>query len=199
MTPVEIGQSYDSLTHLWESEAFDRSNGIAQHQKAIAFAPNRGHALDIGCGCTGRLIDLLLNNGFEPEGIDVSEQMIELAKQKHPHLQFHHQDICEWLLPKQYDFITAWDSLWHIPLAQQTKVLTKIVHGLSKNGVLVFSFGGTTAPNEHKDTFMGPAVYYSSLGTNGFLSLLINLGCVCKHLEYDQTPELHAYLIAQKT
>ncbi|WP_367154936.1 trans-aconitate 2-methyltransferase [Methylomonas sp. HYX-M1] len=198
MTPLEIGRAYNSITHLWESPAFDRSNGIAQHQKAIAFAHKRGHALDIGCGCSGRLIDLLSNNGFAAEGLDVSDEMIRLAKQKHPCLQFHQQDICEWIFPKRYDFITAWDSIWHIPLTRQVEVLTKIVDGLNKNGVLIFSFGGTTEPGEHKDNAMGPEVYYSSLGTNGFLSLLINLGCACKHLEYEQVPELHAYLIAQK-
>jgi hypothetical protein len=46
---------------------------------------------------------------------------------------------------------------------------------------------------------MGPEVYYSTLGTQGFLSLLLQLGCQIKHLEYDQHPELHTYLIVEKS
>ena len=198
MKPSDIGEAYNQITHLWESENFNRLNGIEQHERAIAFVKNRGKALDVGCGCTGRFIDLLLSNGLDPEGVDVSEEMVKLAKKRHPEIIFHHQDICSWNVPQKYDFITAWDSIWHIPLNQQEKVLTKLVSSLNANGVLIFSFGGTDEHGDHKDVFMGPEVYYSTLGINGFLKLFIGLGCICRHFEYDQYPELHTYLIVQK-
>ncbi len=198
MKPEDIGQAYNQITHLWESDDFDRSNGIIEHEKALTFVKNRGKALDVGCGCTGRFIDLLLSNGFCPEGVDISEKMIKLAEERHPEINFYQQDICSWNLPQKYDFITAWDSIWHIPLNQQEKVLTKLASSLNPNGVLIFSFGGTDEQGEHKDSFMGPEVYYSTLGINGFLKLFISLDCVCRHLEYSQYPELHTYLIVQK-
>ncbi|MBE0404614.1 class I SAM-dependent methyltransferase [Halomonas citrativorans] len=199
MNPADIGNAYNHITHLWQSEKFNLENGMAAHKRALTFVKSRGRALDIGCGCTGRFISLFQQEGFTPEGVDISDEMIQLARQKHPDVTFHHQDICQWKPPSKYDFITAWDSIWHIPLAQQKSVITKLIDSLSANGVLIFSFGGTDKPGEHTDSFMGPKVYYSSLGTNGFLSLLIELGTVCRHMEYDQHPELHAYLIAQKT
>ncbi|GEK49629.1 hypothetical protein HVE01_03500 [Vreelandella venusta] len=198
MSPTDIGRAYNQITHLWQSEKFNLTNGVDAHKRALAFVKNRGRALDIGCGCTGRFIDLLQQEGFTPEGVDISAEMLRLAKQKHPDVTFHHQDICQWQPPGKYDVITAWDSIWHIPLAQQETVITRIINSLSEGGVFIFSFGGTDEPGDHTDSFMGPPVYYSSLGTNGFLSLLIKLGAVCKHLEYDQHPELHAYLIVQK-
>lgn len=198
MNPVDIGKAYDQIVAIWTSDQFNLCNGIPQHQKAISFAKARGYALDIGCGCTGRLIDLLASEGFTPEGIDVSEEMIKLARKKNPAVTFYLEDITQWNTSKKYDFITAWDSLWHLPLALQEPVLTKIVGCLNKDGILIFSFGGTSEPGEHTDSYMGPEVYYSSLGTNGFLSLLINLGCLCRHVEYDQYPELHTYMIVQK-
>ncbi len=198
MKPSEIGQAYDQITHMWQSETFDRQNGIAAHQKAISFVKGRGKALDIGCGCTGRFIDLLQENGFEPEGLDVSGQMVALAKKRNPHIQFHHGDICQHTLTEKYDFITAWDSIWHIPLTEQQNVITKIVDALNPGGVFIFSFGGTDQAGDHENDFMGPQVYYSSLGTNGFLQLFIELGCVIRHLEFDQFPELHTYLVIEK-
>ncbi len=198
MTPTEIGLAYDRITHLWQNQSFDQNNGIEQHKKAIAFTQSRGKALDVGCGCTGRLIDLLLDLGFEPEGIDISVEMIDLARQKQPTVKFYHEDICEWDIIYKYDFITAWDSLWHIPLNQQRKVLTKLLTSLNPNGVLIFSGGGTDNEDEHKNDFMGVEVSYSSLGINGFLQLFIELGCICRHLEYDQYPELHTCFIVQK-
>ena len=198
MNPSDIGKAYDEITHLWESDKFNRSNGMEQHKRAISFSENTGAALDIGCGCTGRFIGLLIDKGFTPEGLDISEKKISLAKKKHPEITFYHKNICSWPIPKKYDFITAWDSIWHIPLEEQENVFTKIVHSLNKGGIFIFSFGGTDEPSDHKDSFMGPEVYYSTLGTNGFLSLLMGLGCICKHLEFDQYPEFHTYIIVQK-
>jgi hypothetical protein len=83
-------------------------------------------------------------------------------------------------------------------LEQQVPVLTKIVDSLNAGGVFIFSFGGTNEAGEHTDHFMGPEVYYSSFGTNGFLKLFMELGCIIRHLEFDQHPELHTYLIVEK-
>ena len=198
MNPVDIGKAYNQITHLWERDDFSLANGIDAHKKALSFVKNKGRALDVGCGCTGRFIDLLKREGFTPEGLDISDEMIRLAKKKHPDTIFHLHDICEWVPAHTYDVITAWDSIWHIPLSQQRQVLTKLVSCLGSGGVLIFSCGGTDEEGDHRDDFMGPEVYYSSLGINGFLELFISLGCVCRHLEYDQYPELHTYLIIQK-
>ena len=199
MKPKDIGKAYDLITRLWESDNFDKNNGIQQHKRAITFSKNKGVALDVGCGCTGRFIDLLLDKGFEPEGLDVSDEMLKLAKTKHPHTAFYHEDICEWILPKTYDFITAWDSIWHVPLEQQVNVLTKLLLGLNSGGVFIFSCGGLDDENEHTDDAMGEKIYYSSLGINGFLKVISGAGCICRHMEYDQYPELHTYFIVQKT
>lgn len=197
MNPQEIGEAYDQITHLWE-DGFNTMDGIEAHEKALRFCDRKGAALDVGCGPTGRFIDLLCEEGFEPEGVDVSSQMLARAAERHPGIEFHQQDICAWELPKQYSFITAWDSIWHIPLAQQAPVLRKLVEGLMPKGVLIFSFGATEDAGEHRDSNMGPEVYYSSLGVNGFLELLLSMDVFFRHLEYDQHPELHAYLIVQK-
>jgi predicted TPR repeat methyltransferase len=198
MKPSDIAQAYDTITHLWESEQFNMNNGIEQHNRAVSFVEKRGLALDVGCGCTGRFIDLLQGHGFTAQGVDLSTAMLDLAKDKHPDVEFFNEDICEWTPPKKYDFITAWDSIWHIPLEQQECVLTKLVSALNSNGVLIFSCGGTREEGDHTDSTMGPEVYYSTLGTKGFLKLFLGLDCLVRHLEYDQYPEIHTYFIIQK-
>ncbi|WP_338429778.1 class I SAM-dependent methyltransferase [Synechococcus elongatus] len=198
MDPLKTAKGYDQLAEHWASDSFPTTNGIAQHQRAIAFLKERHHALDVGCGSSGSLIDFLLSYGFAVEGVDISQRMIELAKAKHPNVLFHHADICNWTLPRKYDFITAWDSIWHTPLSQQEYVITKLVQGLEPGGIFIFTTGGLDEPTEKTDSFMGPEMYYAALGIPRLLSLLDNLGCVCRHLEYDQYPEQHVYVIAQK-
>lgn len=198
MTPTEVGRSYDAITHLWHAPARPL-NGLAEHQRAMRFVRNRRHALDVGCGCNGRLIDCLLGKGFAVEGVDVSQRMVELARQRHPQVPFHQADIRHWPLPREYDFITAWDSIWHVPLGDQEAVLRKLCAGLSSGGVLIFTMGGTDQPHETRDTHMGVPMYTATIGIPAMLRLLADSGCICRHLEFDQLPHLHVYVIAQKT
>jgi SAM-dependent methyltransferase len=198
MTPDQVAKSYDALAEHWNSERFSRANGIAQHERAIRFTSGRGKALDVGCGSSGRIIDLMLKNGFEPAGIDASERMLELARARHPDITFHRGDICRWELPHPYDFISAWDSIWHVPLSEHEHVLRKLLSGLGGGGVCIFTTGGLDAPGEVQDSAMGVPMYHSTLGIPRVLEVVSSSGCVCRHLEYDQYPEQHAYVIAQR-
>jgi SAM-dependent methyltransferase len=198
MEPDKIAQGYDQIAAQWASDSFPKENGISQHERAIAFLKEKRSALDIGCGSSGRLIDLLLTHGFHVEGVDISQQMLSLTRERHPDVNFYHADICKWTIPGKYDLISAWDSIWHVPLSEQEHVMTKIVESLESGGVFIFTTGGVDRPGEKTDSFMGPEMYYSVLGIPKLLALLDSLGCVCRHLEYDQYPEQHVYVIAQK-
>ncbi len=197
MHPTEIARSYDSIADVW-LQPHIQTNGIDQFKRAIQFCPNRGFALDIGCGSSSRFLDLLRDQGFHVEGLDLSKEMLLRARRNRPDIKFHHADICTWEFPRQYDFISAWDSTWHLPLDQQEPVLRKICAGLSPGGVLIFTTGGLDGPTEKSDSAMGPPVYYSVLGIPETLRLLAQFDCVCRHLEFDQHPEKHLYIIAQK-
>jgi SAM-dependent methyltransferase len=198
LTPSDIAKSYDQLANHWNSEEFPRNNGIDAHRRAISFLEHKRQALDVGCGSSGRFTELLIDHGFDVTGVDVSPRMIELAKKRHPDISFHLADICEWELPAKYDLITAWDSIWHLPLAEQEPVMRKLCEGLNPGGVLIFTTGGVEEPSEKVDSAMGPPMYYSVPGIPNLIRLLSDSDCACRHLEYDQVPELHVYLIAQK-
>jgi RimJ/RimL family protein N-acetyltransferase/ubiquinone/menaquinone biosynthesis C-methylase UbiE len=194
MTPEQVAASYDLIADQWLDVS---TYGVAQVERGIAFVKRKGVALDVGCG-TGRLMGLLGKHGFRTDGLDPSTAMIALARERHPEARLFHADISRWELPRPYDLIVAWDSVWHVPLGQQEAVLTKLCRGLKAGGVLVFTTGGTDAPDEKQDSCMGPPMYHATLGIPKTLQLLAEEGCVCRHLEYDQHPELHVSIIAQK-
>lgn len=197
MQPSEIAKSYDSIAHQW-LEPHLATNGIRQHEHALKFRPKGGLALDVGCGCSGRFLRLLESHGYEAEGLDVSARMIALAKTRNPNATFHHADVCEWLPTRKYDLITAWDSIWHVPLDHSESVLRRLCGALTSGGVFIWTMGGLDGPEEKQDSSMGAPVYYSVLGIPKTLEIVANARCVCRHLEYDQFPEKHVFLIAQK-
>lgn len=199
MKPEETGSHYDQLALYWQQQHLNSIYGVSALERAIKFTENKSSALDVGCGSSGRFIEVLIKNGFTPTGVDISAEMISLAKQRHPDVTFYATDICTWQFPQKYDLISAWDSTFHLPLAEQEPVLKKMCEGLNSKGVLLFTCGGTIGPEEISGGFQGESFDYSTLGVNEFLQLLIEFRCTCKHLEYDQFPEKHVCIIAQKT
>ncbi|MBK1860080.1 class I SAM-dependent methyltransferase [Cerasicoccus arenae] len=200
MTPRETAQSYDNLASHWNCDKFNRENGISQHKRALRFSKVKESAIDIGCGSSGRIIELLLSEGFEVEGLDISPEMIRLAKERNPQQVFHQADICEWNFPKRYDFISAWDSIWHAPLEEHEAILKKLCDALEEDGILIFTSGGVDAPQDGSNPFLGQPLYHAALGIPKLLEIVGQNGCVCRHLEYDQQSKQgdHLYLIIQK-
>ena len=199
MHPTEVAESYDRIASRWTSSAFDSKNGVEQHKRALGFMSRMGGAaLDVGCGSNGRFLSLLHSQGFEVEGLDISSEMLRLARAAAPHVTFHHADICDWVFPRPYDFISAWDSIWHVPLPQQRSVLLKLCAGLRPGGVVIFTAGGLEAPDEHQNAYMGVPMYHATLGIPQIISLLAEGGCILRHFEYDQYPQPHVYFVAQR-
>lgn len=198
MNPSQIAASYDHIAHLW-SEPRLAENGLPQHRHALRFAAEAGSAIDVGCGASGRFTALLLDQGYEVTGVDVSVEMLRRARERHPQVTFQLADLVTWEPPVNQAFITAWDCLWHLPQAEQRAILLRLGSALASQGVLIFSAGGLDAPEEKTDSAMGVSMYYATLGVPGYLAVLTEAGLVCRHLEYDQLPEKHIYFIAQKS
>jgi len=81
--------------------------------------------LDAGCGF-GKYSRFLIEKGFEPLGVDLSEQLLEYARKDVPKGKFEKVDISD--LPytdNSFDGIIAMFSLQHIP----TKLLGKTIQG----------------------------------------------------------------------
>ncbi len=196
MKPSELGTKYDKIAQWWHDQHEQSSYGVSQFERAVEYTSGGEKALDVGCGAGGRFVRILQNHGFSVTGLDVSKEMIKLAGRNHPEHKFMHQDICSWETEEKFDFIVAWDSIFHLPLVMQKPVVVKLCHLLAKGGILIYTFGN--AQGEHTDQWQNDTFYYSSIGINENMQLLINNGLSILHLELDQYPEKHVYTIATK-
>ena len=64
MNPSKQAENYDKIASHWASDNFNLENGIEQHKRALQFSQNKESAIDVGCGSSGRIIEILLNDGF---------------------------------------------------------------------------------------------------------------------------------------
>lgn len=199
MNPLELGKKYDKLAQWWCEYHQGSSYGIPALKRAVGYVSGEAvcmSALDVGCGAGGRFVKYLEGEGFSITGVDVSTEMIILAQQQHPKQQFIVDDICVWETSEKFQLITAWDSIFHLPLEQHAPVITKLCQSLAPKGVLLYSFGD--AEGEHTDQWRGDTFYYSSIGIRNNIQLLIDNGLTPLHIECDQFPESHMYIIALK-
>jgi len=64
-----------------------------------------GRLLDVACG-TGKHIEYLKDQ-FDVEGLDISPEMLEIARVRNPNVTFHQADMTDFNLGKKFDVITC--------------------------------------------------------------------------------------------
>ena len=196
MHPRETGRRYDAVAAQVDADLRESTYGVSFLERAIAYCKTRGTALDVGCGSGGRMIDRLLNAGFQVTGIDVSRDMLDIARARHPSVEFVHDDVTEWTPPRSFDLVLAWDSIFHLPYPSHTLVLGKLCGCLADGGVLLFTAGGIDG--EITGTMHGREFGYSSMSEVALVQLLRDYDCVPLLVERDQYPLHHVVLIAIK-
>ncbi|WP_339790566.1 class I SAM-dependent methyltransferase [uncultured Imperialibacter sp.] len=197
MDPKVLGTKYDKIAQWWHEGHLASNYGLDQIKRAISYCANKGNALDVGCGSGGRITKELLASGFSITGLDVSAQMIEIGRANHPEVNFINDDICKWQSPAKFDFIVAWDSIFHLPFKSQVPVVSKLCGMLNNDGILIYSFGNDYG--EHENQWRDDTFYYSTIGITENLRVISESSCRCMHLELDQYPQKHVYVIAQRT
>lgn len=98
-----------------------------------------GPVLELGCG-TGRICAEIAQNGIAVEGLDLSEAMLAIARQKYPAQRFHHADMCDFDLGRPFALIIIpFRGLQEIVTARgQRAALERAFAHLMPGGRLVF-------------------------------------------------------------
>lgn len=111
--------------------------------------------LDLACG-SGTLAILLKLNNYSVEGLDLSESIIEIAKEKakmnHLQIPFYVGDMTSFALDKTYDVITCFfDSVNFLKTKEDIQnLLSSVNKHLNSNGLFIFDIFSKTLLEEYK-------------------------------------------------
>lgn len=102
---------------------------------------NKGEVLEIGSG-TGNLAKHFIENQFDYQGMDFSEDMLRLAKSKHPEGRFIHGDMKNFKLndPVESIIITGRTSSYLLNNKDVHSALRSMHTNLKDAGILCFDF-----------------------------------------------------------
>lgn len=129
-------QYYDEI---YTSVDKDYASEAAQtHAFIQTYKQTKGKSLlDVACG-TGSHAGYL-SKYYQVEGLDLDAKLLAVAKKKHPHIRFHHGDMLNFDLGKQFDAVVCLFS--SIAYVKTKSRLQKAIRNLSRHvlpgGVLI--------------------------------------------------------------
>ncbi len=127
----------------WEAKEYlNNFNFVTNYGSGVIellnLTPNM-KGLDLGCG-NGDLTLELSEKDINIIGIDQSFDMIELAKKRHPNLEFYNIDALKMPYQNEFDFVFS-NAVFHW-IKEQELLAKNISTSLKQGGQLVCEFGG---------------------------------------------------------
>lgn len=109
------------------------------------------YILDFGCG-SGRDTRYFMEKGHHVDAIDGSKELCKLASE-FTGIEVKNMFFEELSEANKYDGIWACSSILHLPIAELTKVMKKMVVALKENGIIYTSFKYGTFAGERNGRF----------------------------------------------
>lgn len=128
----QIAKYYDEVI----GKGFETNEYI--RKKILIYNRDVKAVLELGCG-TGNNLQTFKKE-FSLTGIDISAEMLKIAKKKIPGADFYLKDLRNFRFDKKFDLIIClFDTLNHILLFNEWKRLfTNVNSHLNKNGLFIF-------------------------------------------------------------
>lgn len=167
----------------------------------IKIVKKDGKILDLGCG-PGHHSKYFSNLDFKVTGIDLSSEMIKLAKREFIGLDFRVMDIADLDFEvSTFDGIWASASLLHVPKNNIKIILKKIQKILVNNGLLYISLKEGKGSELYKDIrYAGVDKYYVYYQLKEIKEILENVGFKIIEIEmkgkrtsYDTNSWIHVF------
>lgn len=139
----------------------------AIRQRFLSYLPHHAVILDFGCG-SGRDTKAFLDQGYQVEAIDGSEELCKLATQ-YTGIQVRHLLFQELSTKEKYDGIWACSSILHLPKDELADVMRKMTTALKPNGVIYTSFKYGTFSGERNGR------YFTDMTETAFADFISNI------------------------
>jgi SAM-dependent methyltransferase len=129
------GEYAKRLSGELEAKPFDR-----EFLDRFARTVPSGEVLDLGCG-PGHIGKYLHERGVSIRGLDLSAEMVRLARELNPNLEFVQGDMRTLAFPDQlFAGVVAFYSIIHLDPSELEPVFTEILRVLRPGGLLALSF-----------------------------------------------------------
>lgn len=155
-----VRENYNKVAHSYNSNRNPSENDKNLEQFNRMLKPN-STILDIGCGAGKPVDSFFISKGHKVSGIDLSEEMIKLARQNVPKGKYKVQDMSQ-LQKNEYsvDAVVSFYAIFHTPRETHKDLFLKINSFLPIDGKILVTMGFHDWEGEDHD-FYGSSMYWS--------------------------------------
>lgn len=128
--------AYDKTAKKYSEQYFNDLTDAPLFDEFLSLIAKGSKVLDIGCG-PGNVTKYIADKGYVVEGIDLSSQMIKIARLNVPNLNFMVMDMRKLLYPPEsFDGLLVSYSLIHVPSVDINNTITGFYRVLKPGGLL---------------------------------------------------------------
>jgi SAM-dependent methyltransferase len=181
--------SYDCIAQEW----MELQHPI-QHEDSNflvkCIQPNIENALvlDFGCGTGHPYLRTLIDQGAQVFGVDQSKEMIRRAKKRFPEANFYIDCMLKFHTIHKFDFVIAWDSIFHIPRGLHPALFNRIREMLNVDGKFIATFGGSDTPPFTR-LMMNHMFFFDSWSAEATKNLIQRSGFTIEKVAYLERPD----------
>jgi ubiquinone/menaquinone biosynthesis C-methylase UbiE len=171
-----VRKSYDKMGRDYHTFR-DNNKMNGELEKFASLLPVKGSVLDVASGAGIPAARFLVKRGFKVLGVDISQNMVDLAKENVPEADFLRKDMLELDFDDEtFDGILCVYSLWHVPRKEHFSIFKNFNRMLKKNGVMMINTG--ISASEGKTLFFGEPMFWSNYPPKKTLQLIQEAGFV---------------------
>ena len=137
MDKNQVIRFFDDMALCWDDNQ-------VRSEEIISFILDKGgisegqKVLDVACG-TGVLFPDYISRKAEVTGVDISSEMLQIAKKKFPDIELICADAEEYAFTKAYDAVMIYNAFPHFP--QPEKLIKNLSEALKKGGRITVAHG----------------------------------------------------------
>ncbi len=192
-----VKAGYDRLGNRYTAERAKADNWKEIHA-FTSLLPANGRVLDAGSGTGVPIARHLVQAGFEVVGVDISETMVEVAREHVPGAIFHQMNMVE-LDPAlgPFDGVISTYAIIHVPREIHARIFRSFHSILKPEGIMLVSVA-SWAWEEFAD-YLGVDMFWSHFDPNRTESLITEAGFTIEFgRDVETGGEKHHWILARK-
>ena len=146
MNKQDVISFFDHLAPQWDADMI-RHDDVIQKILDIANVIPGADVLDVACGTGVLFPDYLARNVGSLTGVDISPEMVKIARSKFPQVQVYCADVEEADLRKKFDCIVVYNAFPHFPDPEH--LIEVLCNLLKPGGTLTVAHGMSRAQIDH--------------------------------------------------
>lgn len=140
MNDNQTTKAYEDLAAAYSEDWNSQPEPVDMYDLFNRFLIKGGSALEIGCG-SGRDANWLTHNGFAVAAFDSSKELIRIARNLYPHINFGLANLPELReIDGEYENVVCETVIMHLPKAQIPPSIQSLQRRLKPEGIMYLSW-----------------------------------------------------------